>query len=82
MFIAQGTMDMIYPLRAGRGTRDFWLRRNQCDSASSEAADPPPCVDYAGCSAGAPVRYCEYGGGHELPGFAASAVWSFFEALQ
>lgn len=78
IFLGQGDMDPVYPLRAGRSTRDFWTRHNHCDPLSSTPATPSPCVDYAGCSDGTPVRYCEYSGGHELPSFAASAIWSFF----
>lgn len=78
IFLGQGDMDPVYPARAGRSTRDFWTLHNHCDPLTSTPATPSPCVDYAGCSEGTPVRYCEYSGGHELPSFAASAIWAFF----
>lgn len=81
MFLAQGTMDSVYPLSAGRNTRDFWVRRNMCQETTTPAS-PAPCVDYARCAAESPVRYCEYVGNHELPSFAASAAWAFFETLR
>lgn len=79
MFVAQGTRDPIFSLRAGRHTRDFWANINQCDTANVRAAEPAACEDYACMDA--PTRYCEYEGGHELPSFAASSAWAFFSAL-
>lgn len=79
IFVAQGTRDPVFSLRAGRHTRDFWANVNGCDTALARAAEPASCEDYA-CMA-APTRYCEYEGGHELPSFAASSAWSFFRAL-
>jgi hypothetical protein len=80
MFVAQGTRDPIFSLRAGRRTRDFWADVNHCDTTMGRAAEPSPCEDYA--CVDAPTRYCEYEGAHELPGFAASSAWSFFRALR
>ena len=78
--VAQGTLDPVFSLRAGRRTRDFWAEVNGCDTASVSSAAPGGCEDYACMDA--PTRYCEYEGGHELPGFAASSAWSFFRALR
>ena len=36
---------------------------------------------YLGCEPSYPVRYCEYDGGVDVPGFAASGVWSFLKGL-
>jgi poly(3-hydroxybutyrate) depolymerase len=65
----------------GHDNRDFWIERNGCDASMPMAAAPSPCVAYAGCDPGFPVRFCEYGPELELPSFTASAVWDFFRAL-
>lgn len=65
----------------GHGNRDYWVDRNGCDAATPMAVVPAPCVAYAGCDAGFPVRFCEYGPGPDLPSFTASAIWDFFSAL-
>jgi hypothetical protein len=65
----------------GHGNRDYWVNRNGCDAATPMTIAPAPCVAYAGCEPGFPVRFCEYGPGPELPSFTASAIWDFFSAL-
>jgi polyhydroxybutyrate depolymerase len=65
---------------AGLGNRDFWAGRNGCDVRSATTLDPPQCVDYAGCSPGLPVRYCEQTG-TAPPSFVAGATWALFRSL-
>jgi poly(3-hydroxybutyrate) depolymerase len=65
----------------GRANRDFWADRNGCDVTLPGSVAPPPCVEYAGCDVGSPVRYCEYDGDLALPSSAAGGVWSFFKGL-
>jgi poly(3-hydroxybutyrate) depolymerase len=65
---------------AGLGNRDFWTGQNSCDVGMFVPGVPAPCVAYAGCDAGLPVRYCEYAG-DALPSFVGGAVWEFFGSL-
>jgi hypothetical protein len=80
VWISQGNIDPMF-LRLGRMNKDFWVTQNQCNATVSAPVDPAPCVEYAGCAMGHPVRYCEYVGNEDVPSFAASAIWSFFKAL-
>src|SRR3954465_10805525 len=73
VWILQGNLDSA--LTSGRAGRDFWLRRNNCDDTMPMPVSPMPCLAYPGCDAGFPVRYCEYDGNLDLPGFAAAGVW-------
>ena len=77
-WVSQGTGDP--GLTLGRATRDFWVGRNAC-STSMSAVEPAPCVEFAGCAAGAVVRYCEYDGDLGVPAFATAGLWSFFKTL-
>jgi polyhydroxybutyrate depolymerase len=79
VWISQGNADMTRTL--GRATREFWIQQSHCDATMSTMVDPSPCLEYAGCEMGSPVRYCEYAGNQEVPSFAAAAVWNFFKAL-
>ena len=65
----------------GHDNRDYWIEHNGCDGSTPIAVAPSPCVEYAGCDPGLPVRFCEYGPSLELPSFTASAIWDFFRAL-
>jgi poly(3-hydroxybutyrate) depolymerase len=79
VWISQGNGDSM--LGAGRGNRDYWAGRNGCNVAVSMPVDPQPCIEYAGCGSGFPVRYCEYDGDLGLPAFAATGLWEFFKGL-
>jgi polyhydroxybutyrate depolymerase len=78
VWLIQGVQDPT--LGPARFNRDQWRLRNQCEFRST-AVDPFPCVEYAGCAVGAPLRYCEYSGGIDLPDFASGGMWSFFRSL-
>jgi polyhydroxybutyrate depolymerase len=65
----------------GRMNRDFWVKENHCNASMSTPVDPSPCIEYAGCDATFPVRYCEYNGDLNLPSFAAAGIWEFFKSL-
>ena len=80
VWITQGNNDPDW-LAGGRSVRDFWVANNGCDGSQSLPVDPSPCVEYGGCAAGYPVRYCEYDGTIEPPPFAASGIWDFFQGL-
>jgi poly(3-hydroxybutyrate) depolymerase len=80
VWLLQGNMDTS-TVGPGLGNRDFWAAADACDVSMALPVAPAPCVEYAGCAAGFPVRYCTYDGGPDLPSFAASAAWSFFKGL-
>lgn len=82
MLVVQGDADKVYSVIDGRETRDSWVTVNQCDAAQTSPLQDSPCIDYTGCPPDAPVRYCEFKGGHELPTFAAAATWRFFSMLR
>ncbi len=75
--IIHGTTDDPVPIMGGAQFRDYLIETNGCQS-SSMPAEPSPCVAYAGCSAGYPVTWCEWNGGHNVPDFSSDAIWSFF----
>jgi poly(3-hydroxybutyrate) depolymerase len=78
VWISQGTADPA--LTRSEETRDFWAGRNGCSNLTNPI-EPAPCVEYGGCDAEAPVRYCEYDGDFGVPSFAAAGVWSFLKGL-
>jgi poly(3-hydroxybutyrate) depolymerase len=65
---------------SGLGNRDFWARSNACDLRMPKPVSPSPCIEYRGCSAGSPVRFCEYTG-TQWPSYAVSGAWEFFESF-
>jgi polyhydroxybutyrate depolymerase len=79
VWLVQSTSDPT-TLGAGLGNRDFWAGRGSCDVRMMTPVAPAPCVEYANCKPGFPVRYCEYDS-DGLPGFAASGAWDFFKSL-
>lgn len=80
VWISQGNADAT-PRMLGQADRDFWVTQNQCSASASMPVDPSPCIEYAGCATGRPVRYCEYAGNQDVPSFAAAALWNFFKGL-
>jgi len=75
-WLAHGTADTTVEISQGEGSRDLWLERNACQTAT-QPTDPAPCVAYDACE----VVWCVHEGGHEWPDFAAEGIWSFFRAL-
>ena len=69
--------DGVVPIANGREGRDVFLERNGC-STETVMVQPDECVAYQGCTAGYPVTWCEWDGGHSTPPFASDAVWDFF----
>jgi hypothetical protein len=69
--------DGVVPIANGREGRDVFLERNGC-SDETVMVEPDECVSYQGCTAGYPVTWCEWDGGHSTPRFATDAVWDFF----
>jgi poly(3-hydroxybutyrate) depolymerase len=80
-WIAHGENDDTVDISSGEGSRDFWADANSCDIEEVETVTPAECVEYGGCDAGYPVRWCVYQDGHNWPDFAPEGMWSFFKAL-
>lgn len=68
LLATHGLDDNVLGISLGRGVRDRFVRNNRC------AAQNPPepargsgrhiCTSYQGCTAGYPVRWCAFDGGH------------------
>ncbi len=80
-WFAHGTNDDPVPLAQGVEARTYWLGVNGCGSGTS-AVEPAPCRAYQGCTAGHPVVWCQFEGGHEVPSWVYKGVMSFFESLR
>ncbi len=77
-WIAHGYYDNFVDFNTvGKAARDYYVQHNHC-SAQTRPVPPDECVEYQGCDAGAPVVWCQFAGPHGTPGFAGSAIWSFF----
>jgi polyhydroxybutyrate depolymerase len=74
---SHGNMDTTVPTAQGEASRDFWVKANHCQM-QAVSVDPSPCVEYEGCDPDKPVTFCEFAGGHQIPTFAAAAIWTFF----
>ena len=75
--VIHGTNDDVVALSEGQASIGHWRNRSGC-SASTEATESTSCVSFEGCTQD--VDWCEHGGEHEWPWFAASVVWDFFSA--
>jgi poly(3-hydroxybutyrate) depolymerase len=80
VWLAHAENDETVAFQNGEQSRDRWLEANGC-SDTTVASEPAPCVEYAGCAEGTPVRWCVYGDGHAWPEFGPVGIWSFFGAL-
>jgi poly(3-hydroxybutyrate) depolymerase len=76
-WIAHGTSDNVVSHSSGVQARDAYLRANGC-SNTTVPVQPSPCVEYQNCSAGKPVVWCSFNGGHTQPSFYSSGAWNFF----
>lgn len=76
-WIAHGNNDTVVSHSSGAQARDAYLRANGC-SNTTVPVQPSPCVEYQNCSAGKPVVWCSFNGGHSQPSFYSSGAWNFF----
>ena len=81
VWISHGNADNVVMTSYGQQSRDFWVARSKCNATISMPVSPFPCVEYLGCVAGSPVRYCEYDGNHNLMPMSAQTIWAFFNQL-
>lgn len=77
VWMSHGDADNVVPIGDGETALNIFLKNNGCGT-QTEAVMPSPCVSYQGCSAGHPVHYCKFSGGHTAPSFASQAIWQFF----
>jgi poly(3-hydroxybutyrate) depolymerase len=80
VWLAHAENDETVSFDLGVASRDRWLEANGC-SDTSAAVEPAPCVEYAGCSSGLPVRWCVYDDGHNWPAFGPEGIWGFFSSF-
>jgi len=71
-----GTGDDAFPIAQGRYTANDLLHRDQCSSTSTP--DSPRCQGYV-CPAPWSVDFCEWSGGHVVPGWAGEEIWRFVD---
>jgi polyhydroxybutyrate depolymerase len=71
-----GTMDDAFPVGQGQYTRNDLLRRDQCTTTSTP--ESAHCLGYL-CPAPWAVNYCEWSGGHLIPGWAGQEIWRFID---
>ncbi len=77
VWMSHGDADTVVPLADGKAALDLFVSRNQCQTQTAPVS-PSPCVAYQGCSAGYPIHWCQFSGGHMAPSFASAAIWTFF----
>jgi poly(3-hydroxybutyrate) depolymerase len=77
VWMSHGDADDVVPVADGEAALSIFLKNNGC-GAQTVPVTPEPCVAYQGCTAGYPVHYCKFSGGHTAPSFASQAIWQFF----
>jgi poly(3-hydroxybutyrate) depolymerase len=77
VWMAHGDADTTVPIADGKAALDIFVARSQCQAQTS-AVPPDPCVAYQGCMPDYPIHFCQFSGGHTVPGFAPEAIWNFF----
>jgi len=67
-FATHGLDDNVLSIAQGRSLRDRAVRNNQCTAQNplepARGSGTHVCTSYQGCSAGYPVRWCAFDGGH------------------
>ena len=67
-FATHGLDDNVLSIAQGRSLRDRFVRNNQCTAQNplepARGSGTHICTSYQNCSAGHPVRWCAFDGGH------------------
>ncbi|MHB8879082.1 MAG: CE1 family esterase [Myxococcaceae bacterium] len=82
-WMAHGTDDLVLAYNTfGTPSRDHWVAADGCGTTTT-AVSPSPCGEYQGCASPYRVVWCAHTGqgGHVIPPWAPSAIWSFFSTL-
>lgn len=78
VWATHGDADQALPIDLAEPIIESFVKNNGC-TMESKAVDPSPCIEYQGCTAGAPVTWClRQGDDHSIPSFAAGAIAKFF----
>lgn len=72
-----GTNDDVVPYGNGVTARNVFVQRNGCQP-EAEAVEVDGCLQFQGCTEGAPVTWCEFNGGHTPGPGSEQALWDFF----
>lgn len=80
VFLSHGMSDDSIPFVSGTNARDAWAEYNGC-SDETVPLEQEGCVEYVGCDAGAPVQWCEFGGGHQFNTIYAEGAVRLFRGL-
>ncbi len=80
VFLSHGMSDDSVPFVSGTNARDAWAEYNGC-SDETVPLEQEGCVEYVGCDAGAPVQWCEFGGGHQFNTVYAEGAVRLFRGL-
>ncbi len=75
-----GQNDDVVQIEMGREARDEFRLRNGCWAATSDWGSNG-CIQYSNCAARSPVIWCETGGPHSVPNFAAEDTWDFLSLM-
>lgn len=79
--VTHGGQDFTVGPTSGFYAAEYWEDHNGCNGTKA-ASSTPLCEDYAGCSAGKPVRYCfDPNAGHGILTNAHELEWAWFKAL-
>ncbi len=78
VWMAHGDNDTVVPLSDGMDALNIFLERSGCQTETMPV-EPSPCVAYQGCDPDYPIQLCQFSGGHQVPNFAANAIWNFFD---
>jgi poly(3-hydroxybutyrate) depolymerase len=100
--VIHGIDDTAVPFSAGEEARDFYIEQNGCSAttlpdlatahgevraARDQSQGIHRCVDYQGCDAMHPVRWCEHSEGgydnstHGWPLVGGQLIWDFVSSL-
>jgi poly(3-hydroxybutyrate) depolymerase len=72
-----GDDDDVVPIANGVTARDVFVERNGCQPEAA-AVEAGGCLRFEGCTAGSPVSWCEFDGGHTPAPGSEQAIWDFF----
>jgi len=77
--LIHGMADEAISYGDGLQSRAGLLAADAC-STTGVAVDEH-CLDFPGCASDEAVEWCGHPGGHDIPDWAGTEVWSFFERL-
>ncbi|MFL5305828.1 MAG: alpha/beta hydrolase family esterase [Polyangia bacterium] len=76
-----GMKDGTVAFASGQASAAFWAKTNGCGTTLTTSSTYQNCQDYQGCPAGKEVHFCPWSGDHQVPSWAGSNMWKFFNSL-